>query len=197
MVLVEINSNQRVSAYNKYIIKDFYVKEVNNYDLYTLTLGGGMFGYSVVAETGWAEFDTSKGLYKLKFFTKIVNAIDDLPSELVNCLFFHLIQWQEFTVKASRRGTPVSIPVVMEYYDPIQYPMINGKSKMHTYLKYKSNNSENVLEIDPSGTSGTLYLSDGTDTEDYVIFGGGKEVPTDLEYIRKYTGDTPETPASQ
>jgi hypothetical protein len=69
-----VKLGQPIRCYGqKFAIKDFYVKTVNNENLktgYNITLGGGQFGYHVAGKTKSVMYDDNTNLYKLLFYKK-------------------------------------------------------------------------------------------------------------------------------
>lgn len=150
-----------IKCYEKnYVIKDFYIKNINVENLqkgYYITLGGGQYYFNIVGHTHSVKYDSKTNMYKLRFYKKVINAIDDIPNEFKNCLLFNIMKWIEPSIICRPcEGVPQpKEEIIIEYYDAKDW--IIPKDIFYTYVLSHDLNAENVIQFMPNDVGGLLY----------------------------------------
>jgi hypothetical protein len=183
--LKKINVGEYINCHEgQYAIKHFYIKEINS-DLlkrgYYLIFGS-RFGYQVIGYTKTVTYVSEMDMYRLEFFDEVINAID-IDSKFQNCLLFNVMKYAEPAIRCDLlEGSHPNQSLLIEY-EPTEGCKMPSDT-FRTYVKYHDTKSENIIEIQPDGSCGSIY---DTHTENRTIFTSDlSKIPEKFTYMIPY-----------
>lgn len=164
-----VKLGQWIECYEKNcVIKDFYLRTLNPDNLkvgYSLTYGGGQYGYHVIGETHSVQYDRRTEMYKLLFYTRISYDSPSIPKMFENCLVLNILQWMQPSIRC---GLCCDVPqpneeIWIEYYDASEWT--RPTTVVKAFVTSHDTKLYNTIVLDPNGGAGALY-SEGRLTSD-------------------------------